>query len=38
MQELNRDENVHGIFFDVPLPKVVDSRAVLQPARSGVWF
>ena len=25
IQELNRDENVHGIFVEVPPPQVVDS-------------
>ena len=29
-QELNRDENVQGIVVQLPLPEVVDSRAVLQ--------
>ena len=29
-QELNRDENVHGIVVQLPVHEVVDSRAVLQ--------
>ena len=29
-QELNRDENLHGIDVQLPLPEVVDSRPVLQ--------
>lgn len=34
IQELNRDENVHGIIVQLPLPEVVDSRAVLQAISS----
>ena len=29
-QELNREENVHGIVVQLPVHEVVDSRAVLQ--------
>ena len=34
IQELNRDENVHGIIVEVPHFKVVDSRAVLHVVSS----